>query len=122
MKVIVLDYSCPRVAIIKDVPADVCNDGGRLEEYLSASGFHPSNCSWMSVEDWTCNDIEVFKYRAVSEHVGGFDINTDGMGDPHPEEYQEEEYQEEPENVGAEYHPREELMEGEELAEGEELN
>ena len=116
MKVIVLDYSCPRVAIIKDVPAEVCNDGGRLEEYLSANGFHPSNCSWMSVEDWTCNDIEVFKYRAVSEHVGGFDINTDGMGDPHPEEYQEEPEIVEEEGI------REELMEGEELAEGEEIN
>ena len=120
MKVIVLDYSCPRVAIIKDVPAEVCNDGGRLEEYLQANGFHPSNCSWMSVEDWACNDIEVFKYRAVSEHVGGFDINPAGMGDPHPEEYHEE-MDIAPEEEVPEY-TREELAEGDELAEGETIN
>lgn len=119
MKVIILDYSCPRIAIIKDVPAEICNDGGRMEGYLSTNGFNPSNCSWMSVDDWACNDIAVYKYRSISEHVGGFDINPDGMGDPHPEEYYNEPYIAEEDNSECQ---REELMEGEELAEGEVIN
>lgn len=121
MKVIVLDYSCPRVAIIKDVPAEVCNDNGRLEAYLSDSGFHPSNCSWMTVEDWACNDISVFKYRVVNEHVGEFDINPDGMGDPQPEAEPEPEPQPEPEPEYWAVPEQEELAEGEELDEGEEI-
>lgn len=117
MKVIVLDYSCPRVAIIKDVPSEVCNDNGRLEDYMyNNAGFKPGNCSWMTVEDWCCNDIDVLKYRVNTEHVGGFNINPEGMGDPQPEPEPEPEpeYWAEPEH--------EELEEGEELAEGEELD
>lgn len=85
MKIIILDYSSPRIAIIKDVPAEICNSSDRVEKYLHDNGFKPSHCSWMSVEDGDCNYISVFKYRTISEHVGGFDINTDGMGDPEPE-------------------------------------
>lgn len=79
MKLIILDYSIPRVAIIKDVPAEICNCSDRLEKFLYDNGFKPSHCSWMSVEDGDCNDIAVFKYRTISEHVGEFDINTDDM-------------------------------------------
>lgn len=85
MKLIILDYSSPRIAIIKDVPAEICNSSDRVEKYLHDNGFKTTNCSWMSVEDDDCNDIAVFKYRTISEHVGGFDINTDGMGDTEPE-------------------------------------
>ena len=85
MKLIILDYSSPRVAIIKDVPAEICNSSDRVEKYLHDNGFKPTNCSWMSVEDGDCNDISVFKYHTISEHLGEFDINTDGMGDTEPE-------------------------------------
>ena len=85
MKVIILDYSSPRIAIIKDVPAEICNSSDRVEKYLHDNGFKPTNCSWMSVEDGDCNDISVFKYRTISEHVGEFDINTDDMRDPESE-------------------------------------
>lgn len=81
MKLIILDYSSPRIAIFKDVPAEICNSSDRLEKYLYDNGFKPSQCS-LSVEDDDCNDISVFN---ISEHVGGFDINTDDMGDPEPE-------------------------------------
>lgn len=96
MKLIILDYSSPRIAIIKDVPAEICNSSDRLEKYLYDNGFKPTNCSWMSVEDGDCNDISVFKYHTISEHVGEFDINTDGMGDPEPEkeEFSDEEFSE----------------------------
>ena len=69
MKVIILDYSCSRVAIIKDVPEEICNDNSRMEKFLSSNGFHPSNCSWMSVDNWDLYDIEVYKYRADCEHA-----------------------------------------------------
>ena len=100
MKVIILDYSCSRVAIIKDVPEEICNNNSRMEKFLSSNGFHPSNCSWMSVNNWECNDVEVFKYRANCEHVGCFDINTCDTGNSQQEE----------------------LAEGDVLEEGEELN
>lgn len=32
MKIIILDYSSPRVAIIKDVPAEICNSSDRVEK------------------------------------------------------------------------------------------
>ena len=50
MKLIILDYSSPRIAIIKDVPAEICNSSDRVEKYLHDNGFKPTNCSWMSVE------------------------------------------------------------------------
>jgi hypothetical protein len=109
MKVIVLDYSVPRVAVIKNVPAEVGGEGERLERFLEQNGFHCSNCSWMVTENDQCNEAEVFEFRPRAEHVGQFDINT--------HDYQEEYHEEEQPD-----YPREELAEGEELVEGEEIN
>ena len=87
MKVIVLDYSVPRVAVIKNVPSEVGGDAERLEKFLEENGFHRSNCSWMIAENDQCNEADVFEFRPRAEHVGQFDINTN--------DYYEEEYHEE---------------------------
>ena len=87
MKVIVLDYSVPRVAVVKNVPSEVGGDGDRLEKFLEENGFHHSNCSWMIAENDQCNEADVFEFRPRAEHVGQFDINTN--------DYYEEEYHEE---------------------------
>lgn len=87
MKVIVLDYSVPRVAVVKNVPSEVGGDGERLEKFLEENGFHHSNCSWMIAENDQCNDVDVFEFRPRAEHVGQFDINTN--------DYYEEEYHDE---------------------------
>ena len=87
MKVIVLDYSVPRVAVVKNVPSEVGGDGERLEKFLEENGFHRSNCSWMIAENDQCNEAVVFEFRPRAEHIGQFDINTN--------DYYEEEYHEE---------------------------
>ena len=87
MKVIVLDYSVPRVAVVKNVPSEVGGDGERLEKFLEENGFHRSNCSWMIAENDECNQADVFEFRPRAEHVVQFDINAD--------DYCEEEYHEE---------------------------
>lgn len=112
MKIIVLDCSVPRVAVIKNVPAEIGGDGDRLERFLEENGFHCSNCSWMVTENEQCNEADVFMFRPRAEHVGQLDINTHEY---HEEYYEEEEF---PEHE----YTREELDEGEELAEGEEIN
>ena len=87
MKVIILDYSIPRVVVVKNVPSEVGGDGERLEKFLEENGFHCSNCSWMAVENDQCNEADVFEFRPRAEHVGQFNINTD--------DYYEEEYDDE---------------------------
>lgn len=85
MKIIVMDYSNTRLAVIKDVPAGIVNDGEQTERFLESNGFHCSNCSWMTTEDHVCNEIEVFSYKSNIDHKGNLDINSIGR-----EEIQEE--------------------------------
>ena len=87
MKVIILDYSVPRVVVVKNVPSEVGGDDERLEKFLEENGFHHSNCSWMIAENDQCNEADVFEFRPRAEHVGQFNINTD--------DYYEEEYDDE---------------------------
>ena len=119
MKVIILDYSVPRVAVIKNVLDEVGHNGERLERFLEENGFHWGNCSWMVTENDQCNEAEVFEFRPRAEHTGYFDINTHD----YPEEEYEENYEEEQSESESESdYPYEELEEGEELDEGEEIN
>ena len=125
MKVIILDYSVPRVAVIKNVLDEVGHNGERLERFLEENGFHCGNCSWMVTENDQCNEAEVFEFRPRAEHVGHFDINTHDYPEEEYEEYPEEEYEENYEEEQSESesdYPYEELEEGEELDEGEEIN
>ena len=76
MKIIILDYSVPRVAIIKNVPSEITSEQYNIESFLEQNGFHCDNCSWMITEDDQCNEADILEFHARAEHVSSFDINT----------------------------------------------
>ena len=83
MKIIILDYSVPRVAIIKNVPSEITSEQYNtdktvynLESFLEQNGFHCDNCSWMITDDDQCNEADILEFHARAEHVNSFDINT----------------------------------------------
>ena len=76
MKIIILDYSILRVAIIKNVPLEITSKQYNIESFLEQNGFHCDNCSWMITEDDQCNEVDILEFHARAEHVNSFDINT----------------------------------------------
>ena len=76
MKIIILDYSILRVAIIKNVPLEITSKQYNIESFLEQNSFHCDNCSWMITEDDQCNEVDILEFHARAEHVSSFNINT----------------------------------------------
>ena len=91
MKILILDYSAPRVAVIKRVPPEITSEQHIVENFLEQNGFHCSNCHYMVTEDDQCNEADILEFRARAEHVGQFDINTQEDYSLDEDEYDEEE-------------------------------
>ena len=76
MKILILDYSAPRVAVIKRVPPEITSEQHIVENFLEQNGFHCNNCHYMVTEDDQCNEADILEFHARAEHVSSFDINT----------------------------------------------
>jgi hypothetical protein len=90
MKIIVMDYSNCRLAVIREVPKAIAEDSASLEMFLEHNGYHCSNCSWMATEDWQCNEIEVFTFKPSMERRGSLNVDSIPVHDEQPQYVEEQ--------------------------------